>query len=39
MNHWGAGPESLNATKTQLWTLTEAKDHRTVFGKTFSSLN
>jgi hypothetical protein len=39
VNKWGAGPEGLYATTTQLWTLTEAKDHRTVFGKTFSSLN
>ncbi len=39
-NAWGhVGPEGLYATKTQLWTLTEQKDHRTVFGKTFSSLN
>lgn len=38
-NHWGAGPEGLYSTPKQLWTLTEGKDHRTVFGKTFRSLN
>lgn len=39
-NGWGkVGPEGLYSTPHQLWTLTEEKDHRTVFGKTFRSLN
>jgi hypothetical protein len=38
VDRWGAGPEGLHATKTQLWTLTEGRTHRTVFGKTFKSL-
>jgi hypothetical protein len=37
-DRWGAGPEGLYATSTQLWSLTEAKGARTVFGKTFRSL-
>jgi hypothetical protein len=37
-DRWGAGPEALYATSTQLWSLTEAKGARTVFGKTFRSL-
>jgi hypothetical protein len=35
---WGAGPEGLYSTTNRLWTLTEARYHRTVFGKTFRSL-
>jgi hypothetical protein len=35
---WGKGPEGLYAVDGQLWTLTEARNHRTVFGKTFKSL-
>ncbi len=37
-DRWGLAPEGLYATKSQLWTATEAKDRRTVFGKTFGSL-
>lgn len=35
---WGAGPEGLYPVGTQLWSLTEARDARTVFGKNFSDL-
>ena len=38
-NLWGAGPEGLFATDSLLWSLTEARNHRIVFGKTFAALN
>jgi len=37
-DRWGAGPEGLYATNTQLWSLSEHREARTVFGKTFRSL-
>ena len=37
-DRWGAGPEGLYSTNTQLWSLTEHQGARTVWGKTFRSL-
>jgi hypothetical protein len=32
------GPEGLSAVNGGLWTVTEVRNHRTVFGKPFASL-
>lgn len=38
VDRWGYLPEGLYATGRRLWTATEGRYQRTVFGKTFRSL-